>query len=458
MFHGVKKKDMKKLTEQEMKKNEETLKKLKVIQTKILQIKAENKYSDKTMDFLIKAAKLMSDYPTIWSIRKKLMEQYITNNKIEDNHKFLKKDTQQIIPIMKENPKCYLLWYHRIWCLIKIMEIEIKQNIELNKCSLMEEIALCNKFLELDDRNFHVWNYRVNVLTLFHQFFSGQSFQKFIQNELDYTLTKIKKNFSNFSAWHYRAKLIPIYFSHSHILWNTQNALDFFNEDLELIKKAMYTDPKDQSPWNYHFWIVTNFSPIFIENIEITDNTVKIQYSNVFKIKSVVDLQGTNCSIKNTDEFSDCLEINIENNFESAEIKNKEIDSINVNFSNLTLVTNQICFTKENLTLPLVKLNKNAEGKIEYQIIMNNFEDFQKQFLLKQLNEINQLIIDSKDYFIEYAHLRLAQINHIFYKCTQYDIEAKADDYKNKEKQEYVLLKDKSTRLINLYSEFLKNI
>ena len=32
--------------------------------------------------------------------------------------------------------------------------------------------------------------------------------------------------------------------------------------DLELLKKAMYTDPKDQSPWNYHYWIINNFSPM----------------------------------------------------------------------------------------------------------------------------------------------------------------------------------------------------
>ena len=32
---------------------------------------------------------------------------------------------------------------------------------------------------------------------------------------------------------------------------NTKNALYFFNNNLELLKKAIYTDPKHQSPWNY---------------------------------------------------------------------------------------------------------------------------------------------------------------------------------------------------------------
>ena len=53
----------------------------------------------------------------------------------------------------------------------------------------------------------------------------------------------IKKNFSNFSAWHYRSKLMPI-------LYNTKNTdylipFDKIQEDLALLKHAFFTDPKD---------------------------------------------------------------------------------------------------------------------------------------------------------------------------------------------------------------------
>ena len=44
MFHGVKKSDVKKMTPEQEKKNEEMLKKIKVIQEKIIQIKKEKKY------------------------------------------------------------------------------------------------------------------------------------------------------------------------------------------------------------------------------------------------------------------------------------------------------------------------------------------------------------------------------------------------------------------------------
>jgi geranylgeranyl transferase type-2 subunit alpha len=54
----------------------------------------------------------------------------------------------------------------------------------------------------------------------------------------------IKKNFSNYSAWHYRSKLMPILY---------KNVEDKFylipfekiKEDLALLKHAFFTDPKD---------------------------------------------------------------------------------------------------------------------------------------------------------------------------------------------------------------------
>ena len=119
MFHGVKKSEVKELTEEEKAKNEVQLKKLKAIQDQILKIKAKNKFDEKTMDFLLKSSVLMPDYPTLWSIRKILIEQYLPTVKDEEAMKFLLKEIKSIFPIMVKNPKSYLLWYHRVWCLVK---------------------------------------------------------------------------------------------------------------------------------------------------------------------------------------------------------------------------------------------------------------------------------------------------------------------------------------------------
>ena len=389
MFHGVKKSEVKELTEEEKAKNELQLKKLKAIQDQILKIRAKNTYDQKSMDFLLKSSVLMPDYPTLWSIRKILMEQHLPTLTDDEAMEYLLKEIKSILPIMMKNPKSYLLWYHRIWSLVKCIEIEIKKGTLLEKSVLIGEIELCNKFFLKDDRNFHCWNYRVKILSLISIYFQN-TFQKFIEDELKFTIEKITMNFSNFSAWLYRSKLIPIYFVQHNIKWNTKEALDFFKDDLELIKKAIYTDPKDQSPWNYLSWIITNFSPMYIKNINLENNLLAIEYSNVFKIESLLEITGEakNYNLLNKEEFSSEIKIQLNNpetwGDEKIIIQNKNIDKVNIGFDGLSLVTNKICFTKENLSLPTITISKSEEGKIIYNIEMNNVKDFQLEFLQKQ--------------------------------------------------------------------------
>jgi hypothetical protein len=464
MFHGVKKSEVKELTEEEKAKNELQLKKLKAIQDQILKIRAQNKYDQKSMEFLLKSSVLMPDYPTLWSIRKILMEQYLPTLNDDEAMEYLQKEIKSILPIMMKNPKSYLLWYHRVWSLVKCIEIEIKKGVPLEKSVLIGEIGLCNKFFLKDDRNFHCWNYRVKILSLISIYFQN-TFQKFVEDELKFTIEKITMNFSNFSAWLYRSKLIPIYFLQHNIKWNTKEALDFFKDDLDLIKKAIYTDPKDQSPWNYLSWIITNFSPMYIKNIILGENNLlTIQYSNVFKIESLLEIIGeaNNYNLLNKEEFSSEIKIQL-NNTESwgdgkIVIQNKNIDKVNIGFDGLSLVTNKICFTKENLSLPTITVSKNGEGKIIYNIEMNNVKDFQIEFLQKQLNEINELIKVSPDYFIENGHAHLAELYKIFYQIHRRNndsMEIAREDKKN-EITQLTLLQQKTKRMNNMYLNILK--
>ena len=465
MFHGVKKNEVKELTPEEKAKNEVQLKKLKAIQAEILKIKAKNKYDQKSMDFLLKSSVLMPDYPTLWSIRKILIEQYLPTITDDKCKEFLAKEIKSILPIMMKNPKSYLLWYHRVWCLVKYIEIELKLKTPLEESILIGEIGLCNKFFQKDDRNFHCWNYRVKLLSLISIYFQD-TFQKFIEDELKFTLGKITVNFSNFSAWLYRSKLIPIYFIQHNIKWNMKEAVDFFKDDLELIKKAIYTDPKDQSPWNYLSWIITNFSPLYIKDITLDEkNLLVIKYSNVFKINSLLEILGNekNYTLLNKEEFSSEIKIQINNaesfGDEKIVIHNKQIDKINIGFDGLSLVTNKICFTKENLTLPTVTVSKGESGKLEYKIEMNNVQDFQMEFLNSQLEVIKELIKLSPDFFIENGHAHLVELYKIFYqihKRSQNEEEKKkAQKDKNNEIEQLKLLQKKSKRMNTMYSTLL---
>ena len=79
----------------------------------------------------------------------------------------------------------------------------------------------------MDERNFHCWNYRLMIVMLYLKEISARLNKSevedsketwevkkgFLEKECQMAEGLIKKNFSNFSAWHYRSKLMPILYS-----------------------------------------------------------------------------------------------------------------------------------------------------------------------------------------------------------------------------------------------------
>jgi len=116
---------------------------------------------------------------------------------------------------------------------------------------LQKELQLCSALLNLDARNFNVWNYRRSVCSRANVC---------PQSEFDFTTMKIKEDFSNFSAWHYRTKLIPqlVRFQQKTI----EEYWQLIEEEFTFVKAALFTDPQDQSGWFYHRWLLGNISQL----------------------------------------------------------------------------------------------------------------------------------------------------------------------------------------------------
>ena len=68
------------------------------------------------------------------------------------------------------------------------------------------------------------------------------------QDELAFTAAKVENNFSNYSAWHSRTKLLPAVHTDRAAL---QSALA---EEFETMQAAFFTEPDDrESPLHLHF-------------------------------------------------------------------------------------------------------------------------------------------------------------------------------------------------------------
>jgi len=151
-----------------------------------------------------------------------------------------------------------------------------------------------------DERNFHCWNYRHQMDMLYCQeiesrLHGSESTQDvkngFLQQEADKARAIIAKNFANYSAWHYRGKLLPLIKQADSSVYALP--LILIKEDLKSIKHAYFTDPKDQGPWNYHEWLLSLLSPIQVVAIRFlteTDGKVGLTIGLSHQVKNFAHL------------------------------------------------------------------------------------------------------------------------------------------------------------------------
>ena len=108
--------------------------------------------------------------------------------------------------------------------------------------------------LLMDERNFHCWNYRLMTSLLYLkeipqrldlQEAATKAEVEFLTKECEMAEKLIKKNFSNYSAWHYRSKLLPELYTRLPNEGPYLMPLEKIKEDLALLKHAFFTDPKD---------------------------------------------------------------------------------------------------------------------------------------------------------------------------------------------------------------------
>ena len=174
----------------------------------------------------------------------------------------LKEDLQFLIPLLKQFPKCYWIWNHRSW-LLSTANSHLPTHITLQLWQ--GELGLVSKMLALDSRNFHGWGYRRQVVEEIERLSS----QSMAEQEFEYTTKMIRTNLSNFSAWHYRSQLIPRLLAER--MSGSEDRKKMIDDELELITRALYTDPYDQSLWFYHQYLMSTLDPSNRQSVTILD-------------------------------------------------------------------------------------------------------------------------------------------------------------------------------------------
>ena len=111
-----------------------------------------------------------------------------------------------------------------------------------------------NRWLFIGIDLVHGWDYRryiIRQLDLVDREATDKVLDR-AQTEFDFTTNKIHKSFSNYSAWHNRSTLLGTLA----VAMTEEEKASIVDNEFDLVKNAIYTDPEDQSAWLYDLWLI----------------------------------------------------------------------------------------------------------------------------------------------------------------------------------------------------------
>ncbi|KAF4659170.1 hypothetical protein FOL47_007699 [Perkinsus chesapeaki] len=230
--------------EQKALDREKAEKALKLMHSVLEARKTCKEFTPEVNQMTMKALQINPEVATIWNFRRDLLSRLAPEARVGA----LKKELDLLNMATKLITKSYCVWQQRKWVVTELLDLIPAQHqtpgekqgptgkesqVETAEQLISDELAVIEKLLSYDGRNFHVWNYRSFLLS--NPAYKGD------KNKLDRETSQrlIDQNFSNYSAWHLRSTL---------------KDLDV-EEELDLVRQAYYTEPNDQSVWLYHNWL-----------------------------------------------------------------------------------------------------------------------------------------------------------------------------------------------------------
>jgi len=268
--------------------------------------------AQKMLETLHLTEKLLAVNPDpiyLWNQRRELLLNSSLPNDGNDN--FLEQEQVLTQTALQRNPKAYGAWFHRKWAIRHHLNDNQHQALSdsnsNSKQILQAELGLCGELLMLDERNFHCWNYRRFIVGIMIDdvISDGEHFtitdgewrlQGLMENkctvigaqltersaseksvpvakkavssevhqllklEWNFTTEKIEQNFSNGSAFHYRSKLLPLLIQLD-AASGDDTKTEYFQEELSMIRNAVFTEPDDQTSWWYLRFVISWANP-----------------------------------------------------------------------------------------------------------------------------------------------------------------------------------------------------
>ena len=235
-MHGHLIADRKELTEKERDEERSAAETACARLDELMRRKREKDYSSESFVTSLELVKLNPELGLAWNFRR---EAILAS---DESARLVQEELKLLNSVMmdRQMTKSYCLWTHRRW-LLRLIE-----NKDTLNQTLQDEKILVEKLLHVDGRNFHAWSYRQWL---------RMHFASLEWEDLQFSLHLIEADFSNYSAWFLRRSC-----------WKEIELVK--DAELELIWNALFTEPNDQSCWQYHDWLVEKFPELKLKDEE----------------------------------------------------------------------------------------------------------------------------------------------------------------------------------------------
>jgi len=221
-------------------------------------------YDAESLQLSARLLELNPEVYTVWNYRREAIGPVLEQQASEEARAVVATELALTQKALAANPKSYAAWHHRAWVVVQ------------GGADLQTEMVLVRRLLAVDSRNFHAWSYW-RWLTARMQLPAAEC--------LAYTAQQLRENFSNYSAWHARTTLLAAAAAPPrvptldemlaqgsggatagapHTLPSANTGMPdaaavpaaVLDEEFDLVHKALWTEPKDQSAWLYHRWLL----------------------------------------------------------------------------------------------------------------------------------------------------------------------------------------------------------
>lgn len=252
---------------------------------KSLQLRAADTNGELDLPLLDKMLRVNPDPLHLWNHRRVVLSKHQSKD-------WLPGEMALTAAALERNPKAYGAWFHRKWALQQQQQ-QTTTTTSSTSDLLSTELALTEQFLQRDERNFHCWNFRRFLVGLEmgkrgdgswnlgeeeeEELVIGPQItcdsvsdankkkvdpaliHKILQREWEFTQTKIVQNFSNFSAFHYRSKLVGLVgddWTPVEKVEGKSTTQTIAQSEWSLMENIIFTEPDDQTIWWYHRFVV----------------------------------------------------------------------------------------------------------------------------------------------------------------------------------------------------------